>query len=224
MKDLLRGVVIAILLVTVMGINDSHADQMTSFAELLAGDSIVDGDLTYSNFELSADIGTVSPNFTDIWIRGTGNGLEFSSPNEFFLFPGSDSLILEFGYEVEATDPQSLPRFNRIGTDFGDNSAFVPGFGLVDLFVDYSTTQGDFVGDANSVVDPLFGAFQPLDQKLIPDVQANLKVNTSLTIFADSNSLVALRRFEVISAIPEPASAAVLGTLVLAGLFVRRRK
>ena len=155
MRTLVYGCVIAMFLITTCGPGTARADHIMSLEALLNGGALVDGDLTYTNFELTADVGTVSPNLGDIWVEGIGYGLEFSSPNEFFLFPGNDSVILEFGYDIVASDPNNATRFNRIGTDFGAGSAFVPGQGLVDLFVDFETTSGQFLGTSNSVLDPV---------------------------------------------------------------------
>ena len=205
---------------------NATADHIATFSDLFSGNSLIDGNTTYSNFELVSDFGTVQLNFDDIQVEGIGNGLEFSSQNEFFLFPGDDSIILQFSFDVSPTVPgPGQPLFTAGASSFASDVPFIMGDGVADLFTEFSTPDGELLATTNAILDPAFGIEQLFDEQGFGSAEEELRVQANLSLFADGDSLVALRSFQITTtAVPEPGITSALGVLLSSVLFTRRRR
>ncbi|MEO1527098.1 MAG: PEP-CTERM sorting domain-containing protein [Planctomycetota bacterium] len=198
-----------------------------ALSDLLAGDSIVAGQTTFSNFTLVEDSGTISPNTSNITVNAlTGvnrAGLFFDAGGEFTLAPGFDSIILQLAYDVETSgsvlDGETLSLFGR--TEAGVE-------GLIDLTSTLDSNTG-FVGEISAQIDPLFGIDEPIVSQTFAATDT-LAATTSLTLFADANFTapgdVLLDGFSQsfsTSAVPEPSSFTI-ALFGLASVLVRRRR
>ncbi len=210
-----------LLLVTIFAVN-GNADLMT-LQSLIDGGELKDGRFTYSNFQVVSDVGTQSTNFVDIDVEGVGNGLEFSSSNEFFLFPGDESIVMEFSYDVSAGSLNQPRSIEQGATSFG-GEPFVHGEGLVDLFVDFETLGGQQLASTNITVDPLFDIEELVDQKDFDLPVNDFRVQASLSLFSDSDTLVAFRSFQIANSVPEPGAAFLGVFLIAASTLYRRRR
>ena len=217
MKNLWFGRLIAFALMASLPMV-SQADHTQVFSDLLNGVELIDGDISYSNFELHSDIGSISPNYDGISVSGFGNGLEFSS-NEFLLPSGVDSLILEFSYEVN-----SFSALTSATSDLASGNPFVFGGGLVDLFTSFETIAGDPLATTNSIIDPAFGIEELMDESAFSENSNALRVRTGFTLFADSNTSIGLDSFRIsVTAVPEPVVGLVIPFVVLA-ISTRRQR
>ena len=221
MKTRWYGLLITAALLVANSATDARADHIATFSDLFNGDSLIDGATTYSNFQLISDIGTVSPNFDDISVEGIGNGLEFSSANEFFLFPGEESLILQFSFDV-VTGPG--PGFTTGASNFAADVPFIFGNGVADLATDFESSEGNLLASTNAIIDPAFGIEQLFDEQPFGVLASDLTVQANLSLFSDNESLVALRSFQInTTAVPEPCATLFAG-LLIGGAMCRRRR
>lgn len=214
-----------VALLGAMHSSPTHAG--VSLGDLLAGDSIVAGQTTFSNFSLIDDAGTISPETSNITVNAlTGvnrAGLFFDAGGEFSLAPGFDSIILQLAYDIDTTgaflNGESLSLF-------GATEAGVEG--LIDVTSALETGDA-FLGEISAQIDPLFGIDDPVASQTFAATN-NVSATTSITLFADANLTapddVLLDGFTQsfsITAVPEPSSFSI-AMIGLASIAMRRRR
>ena len=191
--------------------SSSRAD-MSTLDTLLAGNSLISGNTVYSNFELLADLGTSSVDFSQVNVEtlSGSNGLVFQSSDQFVLDAGNESIIFQIGFDAETTGTA----WRNTGVDRLDGNAIVSGGGLIDIFNSVSDASDQPLANTNAILDPSFGIDIDTDQQTLGGPFSSVNFDTSLTLFADAAGGVAIDSFRVTLAVPEPNSVLIVAAML----------
>ncbi len=198
----------------------SAVADISSLDDLLNGDQLIQGNSTFSNFELLADLGTSSIDTSQVFVETDGaSGLVFIGNGQFALDAGDDSIVFQIGFDVETTGTS----WGRTNTDLSLGDPQAADVGLIDLFNSVSDPSSQLLAETNAVVDPAFGLNVLNDSQLLADPQSSVDFVSSFSLFADPSSAVSIDAFRVSLAVPEPNSAILICGLTLMST-IRRRK
>lgn len=211
-----------VMLLSCMLVGNVRAD-MASLDQLLSGGTLSDGTTIYSNFQLLADIGTIAIDPAEITVEtlSFSGGLEFQGNGQLNLDAGNDSIIYQIGFDAVAFDTS----WAGIGANIGDGNAIVGGDGLIDLFNQSSDPFGASLGNANAILDPSFDINVETGFASFADLQTDVRIVSSLSLFSDQASSVSLDSYQVtLSAVPEPTAAGLIGLISIATVCRRTRR
>ena len=174
------------------------------------GGSIVAGDVTFDNFQLEQDIGTLMIPLDQIQVSATpvtGGATILFDTSAIATVADLESLIGTVGYNASASAGFGAATLTLIGPGTGNS-------GLVDSFLELSDSGGSTVAELNVFDDAALGDVQLVDSDTFNNV-GSAQSSLSFSVFGPAS----FDGVAVTYVVPAPGAAA-----LLIGSFVMTRR